>query len=303
MKTENSLTLPDGRKLAYAEFGQPDGYPVLYCHGAPSSRLEPLLIGDDDFSRFGLRIICPDRPGMGLSDFQSHRGFSDWPKDVAFLTETIGLNQFSVLGISGGGVYAAVCAAKIPEKLSKVVIASGAWRIDSEVVRKIGFPMNFMWQLAMYTPIFLPFMLKKLGKMMSQPPKGGFEKASKQSNNVMPAVDYAVMTKPGRIASSQRIVREVMRQGGKGSAWDVRLYVREWDFDLDEIQFPLKLFHGEQDRNMPLEVVQRVANDLPSAQLLAYPEEGHVSTFPNHFDEIARALLPDKKGVPFSVGV
>jgi pimeloyl-ACP methyl ester carboxylesterase len=44
MKTDNSLTLPDGRKVAYAEFGQPDGYPVLYFHGSPSSRLEPLLL-------------------------------------------------------------------------------------------------------------------------------------------------------------------------------------------------------------------------------------------------------------------
>jgi pimeloyl-ACP methyl ester carboxylesterase len=117
MKTNNLLTLPDGRKLAYAEFGKPDGYPVLYFHAAPSSRLEPLFLGDDIFSRFGLRVICPDRPGMGQSDFQSHRGFSDWPKDVIFLTEAIGLNQFSVLGVSGGGGYAAVCAATIPEKL------------------------------------------------------------------------------------------------------------------------------------------------------------------------------------------
>ena len=48
MKIDNLLTLPDGRGLAYAEFGKPDGHPVLYCHGAPGSRLEPLMLGEDD---------------------------------------------------------------------------------------------------------------------------------------------------------------------------------------------------------------------------------------------------------------
>jgi pimeloyl-ACP methyl ester carboxylesterase len=96
MKTDDVMTLPDGRKLAYAEFGKPDGYPVLYCHGAPSSRLEPLSLGDDVLSQLGLRVICPDRPGIGQSDFQSDRGFSGWPRDVVFLTEALGLDRFSV---------------------------------------------------------------------------------------------------------------------------------------------------------------------------------------------------------------
>lgn len=70
MKTDNQIYLPDGRRLAYAEFGKPDGYPVLYFHGSPASRPEPMLIGDEAFSKFGLRVIGPDRPGMGQSDFQ-----------------------------------------------------------------------------------------------------------------------------------------------------------------------------------------------------------------------------------------
>ncbi|MEL7226506.1 MAG: alpha/beta hydrolase, partial [Cyanobacteria bacterium J06576_12] len=70
MKTINLLTLPDNRQLAYAEYGSPDGYPLLYCHGGGSSRLEPLLLGDEVFSRLELRVIAPDRPGIGQSDFQ-----------------------------------------------------------------------------------------------------------------------------------------------------------------------------------------------------------------------------------------
>ena len=125
MKTDNQITLPDGRRLAYAEFGKPDGYPVLYFHGSPASRLEPMLIGDEAFNRFGLRVIAPDRPGMGQSDFQPKRGFSDWPADVTALADVLGLDRFSILGNSGGGGYAAVCTAKIPERLRAVVIVSG----------------------------------------------------------------------------------------------------------------------------------------------------------------------------------
>ena len=164
MKTENLLTLPDGRELAYAEFGKPDGYPVLYCHGIPSSRLEPLLFGDDVLSQFGLRFIAPDRPGMGGSDFQTHRSYSDWPEDVVFLVEALGLDRFSVLGVSGGGGYAAVCAAKIPERLSKVVIVSGGWRIDSKAINEIGYPLNVMWQVTKHAPILLPLIIKMISR-------------------------------------------------------------------------------------------------------------------------------------------
>ena len=96
------ITLPDGRRLAYAEFGTPDGRPVLYFHGAPSSRLEPLLVGDDAWRAHGLRVIAPDRPGVGLSDFLPKRGFSQWPNDVVALADALGLERFGVIGMSGG---------------------------------------------------------------------------------------------------------------------------------------------------------------------------------------------------------
>jgi pimeloyl-ACP methyl ester carboxylesterase len=292
MKTDNFLTLPDGRKLSYAEFGKPGGYPVLYCHGIPSSRLEPLLFGDDVLNQFGLRLIAPDRPGMGGSDFQTHRGFSDWPEDVVFLVDALGLDRFSVFGVSGGGGYVAVCAAKIPERLAKVVIASGGWRIDSKAIKEIDYPLSMMWQVTTHAPILLPIVIKMISKMMNQTPKGGFDQVKAPPNKILPAVDHAVMAHPDRISSTQRILGETLKQGTKGPAWDYRLMVREWDFDLAEVQMPLTLFHGGLDGNFPLSLVERVVNGLPRAQLIAYPEEGHISIMVNRFDEIAKVLMP-----------
>ena len=293
MKADNIVSLPEGRKLAYSEFGEPEGYPVFYFHAAPSSRLEPLFLGDELFSQFGLHVICPDRPGIGLSDFQPGRGFSDWPKDIVFLADALGLEKFSVLGISGGSGYAAVCAARIPEKLSKVVIASGPWRIDAEAVSSIGFPMNLMWRVARNAPIFLPFILRMMTKLISGPPKDGSKQGSAPPNNILPPADHAVMAQPGKLAINQQVLSESLKGGSRGPVWDMRLYVREWDFDPAEIRNPLTLFHGGLDKNFPVTLVRRVANSLPHAQLITYPEDGHISTYVNHFDDIAEALLPD----------
>jgi pimeloyl-ACP methyl ester carboxylesterase len=293
MKTDSVITLPDGRDLAYAEFGLPDGYPVLYFHGSPASRLEPLILGDETFSQFGLRAIAPDRPGIGQSDFQTNRGFSDWPNDVASLADALGLDQFAVLGNSGGGGYAAVCAAKIPDRLRSVVISSGAWRMDwPESLNNLNFSQSLTWNAASKVPFLLPLLLR-FASRMTQPQEDdrGREQVLAQQKRVLHGSDYAALAQPGRLDAFLLMFSEVFHEGYKGPAWDMRLFVREWDFDLNEIRIPLKVFHGEEDRNVPLALVQKVMNSLPSAQLITYPDEAHLSTLVNHFGEIAEALV------------
>ena len=299
MLTENQIILPDGRKLAYAEFGRPDGYPVLYFHGSPSSRLEPLLIGNDTLAQFGLRFIAPDRPGMGLSDFQPKRGFSDWPKDVVFLADSLGLDEFSVLGLSGGGGYAAVCAARIPERLNAAVIVSGGWRMDwPEAKDNLVFPYSLVQFLARKAPFLLRLLLK--GMTASSP--GDPEKELAQLQKRLPPADYAAFAQqPGRVDALHRTVRESMRQGTKGPAWDMGLYTREFDFRSDEIRMPVKMFHGEQDLNVPIALARRAAAELPNVQLVTYDNEAHLSTFCNHMDEIAQALKPSPNPLPEGV--
>src|SRR5512140_2188131 len=104
-QTEQNITLPDGRKLAYAEYGDPDGKPVIYCHGNPGSRLDPKMLDLQLLRKFHVRIIAPDRPGMGGSDFLPGRKISDWPADVTALADGLHLDRFAILGISGGGPY------------------------------------------------------------------------------------------------------------------------------------------------------------------------------------------------------
>ena len=108
-RTNQAITLNDGRQLAYAEFGDPDGKPVIYNHGYNGSRLEGYMI-ESAIDTTGIRLIVPDRPGIGNSTYQNGRTLLDWPDDVITLANALDIETFAMLGVSGGGPYtAALC--------------------------------------------------------------------------------------------------------------------------------------------------------------------------------------------------
>jgi pimeloyl-ACP methyl ester carboxylesterase len=281
------VLLPGGRLLGYAEFGQPDGYPVIYFHGAPSSRLEPMLVGDEAWTHAGLRVIAPDRPGMGRSDFQTNRRFTHWPHDVVALADALELDRFAVLGMSGGGAYVAVCAAKIPERLSAAVIVSGGWPMRWPNARRgLPVPNQVTWILATRAPVLLHPLLMA----MRAGSKSNEERELRQLAARVPPADYAAFREPGRWRAFAESLRESMRQGTRGPAWDLRLYGRDFGFKFDEVRVPITLFHGEQDANVPIALAHRGAAHLPGAKLITYPDDAHLSTLCNHVEEIAEVL-------------
>jgi pimeloyl-ACP methyl ester carboxylesterase len=120
------IQLRDGRRLAYLDVGSPDGTPVLYCHGAPSSRVEiNLTVPAELATSLGARIIAPDRPGMGLSEFLPGRRIIDWPQDVIELMDALHIDTFCVLGSSAGSPYALVCGATLAARVPAVGIVGG----------------------------------------------------------------------------------------------------------------------------------------------------------------------------------
>lgn len=94
--SSDTLTLPDGRKLGYAQYGLLTGRPIFYLHGLPGSRLE--AAGFDDLGlELGARIIGVDRPGIGWSSPHPNRTLLDHPKDLKYLAEHLELDHYSVL--------------------------------------------------------------------------------------------------------------------------------------------------------------------------------------------------------------
>ena len=123
------LRLPDGRRLAYAEFGDPAGAPLVFLHGWGDSRLTRHP-DDAATAALGVRLITVDRPGAGLSDIHAGRTLMDWPRDVAALADSLGIERFPVLGWSGAGPHAAACAHGLPERVTRLGIVCGFAPLD-----------------------------------------------------------------------------------------------------------------------------------------------------------------------------
>src|SRR4051794_27325018 len=109
MLNNQTIILQDGRKLGYAEYGDLEGKPLFYFHGWPVSRLSGKS-WDKAAKKLKVRFIAIDRPGIGLSDYKKDRKLLDWDSDVTELADQLKIKKISVLGQSGGGPYAAVCA-------------------------------------------------------------------------------------------------------------------------------------------------------------------------------------------------
>jgi pimeloyl-ACP methyl ester carboxylesterase len=147
-----TVTLPDGRTLGYATYGphpSPDIPTIVYCHGFPGSRIEAAFF---DSKQMPLHVISIDRPGMGLSTFQSSRRILDWPADVLALLNHLRIPQFYVLGDSGGSPYALACAKEIPqERLLGISVVSGIYPLSLGMQgMSFGVKADGRWDLAAF---------------------------------------------------------------------------------------------------------------------------------------------------------
>nr|WP_257215442.1 alpha/beta hydrolase [Bacillus pumilus] len=115
----NVIHLQDGRRIGFVEYGDADGFPVFFFHGTPGSRR--MFLDDDPISKeLGIRLICLDRPGFGLSDPQPDRTILDWAKDVQEVADHLGIHHFSVMGVSGAGIRCWLCLSIVrPSPLSR----------------------------------------------------------------------------------------------------------------------------------------------------------------------------------------
>src|SRR5690349_8160356 len=108
MEREGTITTRDGRTLAYREHGESDAPAIFHLHGTPGSRFTR---HPDPSVYEGLRVVAYDRPGYGRSDAQTGRSVASAAADVEDLADTLGLERFAVMGVSGGGPHALACAA------------------------------------------------------------------------------------------------------------------------------------------------------------------------------------------------
>ncbi|MCI0529210.1 MAG: alpha/beta hydrolase [Nitrospira sp.] len=283
---DHHVHLNDRRWLGYAEYGDLAGKPVFFFHGLPGSRLQHHP-DNSIASSLHARILAMDRPGFGISTYKSGRRLLDWPDDVVELADALKIDRFAVVGVSGGGPYAAACAYKIPHRLTAVTLVSSLAPLDSSIATygMVG-PIRRVFTLAQCAPWLLRPVLSLVHWVMGRHGKPFLNRI----NGLLPESDNRVLIKPDIRAMFQQDFAEAIRAGIRGTAHDLTLLSSPWGFQLKDISTQVSLWHGEEDRIVPPQMGRYLACMFPNCSSMFLAGEGHYLVF-NHLKEILAVLV------------
>lgn len=293
ISTQQTIQLPDGRELGYAEYGVPDGEPIFFFHGTPGSRLSGLHTGILASPR-GARVIAPDRPGYGLSDFQPRRTVMDWGRDIEALADALDIERFAVLGYSGGGA----CAVALPERLAGITMVSSTG--PPEFTGSIG-GFTRLHRLQWFVARRLPPLVRLYTARLAARARRDAESLVDERASSSPTADRTVMERPVIRTMMAEDWKEAFRQDGRATAYEFTLLTRPWGFRLDEIEAEAHLWHGEQDAIIPVQLARRTAAAIPRCQATFVPDAGHLVLI-DHAGAILDTLLSGEPVSPTDAG-
>jgi pimeloyl-ACP methyl ester carboxylesterase len=279
-----TITLPDGRLLGYAEWGDPGGPPVLYFHGTPASRLDPVCFPDAP-NEAGVRLISVDRPGMGLSTFQRHRKIAQWPADVAALADHLSLERFGVAGWSGGGPYVFACAATLADRLTGAVSVAGVGPIDRPGATDGMDPQEArLTRLCLNAPPIARLVLGTVFRLSRAKPQHAL-KSFRES--VGDSDKRAIDAMPGEGRRMGWFI-ESGRQSAKGPVYDYRA-LADWGFELSTVRTPVSVWQGDADQLVPIAHAEDLVARARGATLHPCPGEGHLAMVTHAAEILAEA--------------
>ncbi len=264
MATENDLELGDGRTLHVYDTGPGDAggrLAVFWHHGTPNigTPPEPLFPASD---RLGIRWVSYDRPGYGGSSPNPGRGVASAAADVSSIADALGIDQFAVMGHSGGGPHALACAALLPERLSGVVSVAGMAPFDAD---------GLDWFAGMCDSGKASLRAAANGRAA----KERYESEAEYDPQMFTPADHAALE--GEWSWFISVVSPAMENGPGGLIDDDLAYVAPWRFDPAQVAAPVLFLHGEQDRIAPSSHSEWLARRCPSAELRLCQDDGHIS--------------------------
>lgn len=274
-----SIDLSDGRKLGFAEYGLPDGHPVLFFHGMPgSSRLHADMT--DVAVRSDVRLVAVDRPGYGLSDPHAGRTLLIWADDVAELTMALGISKFAIIGFSGGSPYALACAYKHPAHLSKVALVGPFAPLETPgITESLSPATSGLYALAQSNPDELRNTLTAIAPSPTA--------LLAAMSATLPEWDKDQVNK--RTAEFEAEYTQTLRGGTEGIASDFVLVAGNWGFSPDDIHTETHLWSGTLDQNTPPAMTHYLATQLPNCHTHLLPDEGHLSLYA-HWEDILKSV-------------
>ena len=274
---DDSMILPDGRTLAYAEYGIPDGKPLLFFHGTPGSRLEQHP--DHNIAKaLGIRMIVPERPGYGHSDPQPGRSFLQWTDDMEYFMDQLGLEHCAIAGFSGGGPYAMGCAHRMPERITRLGLISSIAPFDNPYgTEGMNAQSLALYGLAQADPDTFNAQIQALatsGDSVYQIMTAG-----------LPEPDSQIFTNTDMETMYRENMIEAVHSGVAGIVSDMLLIPKKWEFRPEDIRCETSLWQGLADINVPPDMGKYLNQAIPDCSATFLPGEGHFLLF-THWKKI-----------------
>ena len=290
MHHENLIELEDGAVVAFEEYGDANGVPVMFCHGWPSSRTMAQLT-DEPARELGIRIISADRPGISASSLQPDRKLTDWPRLVDRITDYLGIHDFRMLAISGGAPYAYATATAMPQRVRAIAIVGGAPPL-AEINDSNGLLPLYRWMLALYRT--QPRLLRRLfylaRPVLSLRPPLRFRPVLLKMLLMRPC-DAESLRDAAAFEAIFESQRRAWRASAEGVVADAQIYAQPWGFAIEDVRVPVRLWHGKEDRAFSVHLAEELANRLPNCHARFVDDAGHYSLPIRHMRDILKDLI------------
>jgi pimeloyl-ACP methyl ester carboxylesterase len=274
---EGRLQRPDGRTVAWSEWGPSDGTPVLRVPGTPGCRYT-LRADRSPWQTRHLRMITTERPGFGASTRLPGRGFAEVADDLAAVLDQLELDSVHVTGGSGSAPHELALAARHPTRVRAMTVVVGAApTTEEEEEREVGLNRAGRKLLRAGDVAGYRALLAEARHALLADPIAAFQ----QTMDNAPEADRAVMADPTWQESLKLSIVEALREGVDGWVDEGLAISGDWnDVDLAAVRTSLTWWHAGADANAPLSAARRLLERIPQAQLQRLgADEGHMAAF------------------------
>ena len=271
---EGTVALPDGRDLGYAEYGAPDGIPILFFHGMPGGRFYTL--DADALEQRGARLLTLERPGIGLSDPNPGRTLLDWPLDVAAFADIHRIDRFAVLGMSMGGPSSLACAYALPDRVGVAGLACAVGPLFDQPQFDALMPdeVRALLSIARSDRATAIELVREFFRPTSDAytidPDAAFE------NFVVGFTEEEQLRLRADHERWRRVLEATWAAGPDAATDETVASIGPWGFDAADVGVPVRAWHGDADGgNTPIDVIRWLVAQIPDASLVEYPGEAH----------------------------
>jgi len=278
-----TLETTDGRTLAFAVWGDPDGFPILSLHGTPGCRLQRWL-REELYVELGVCFVTHDRAGYGRSDRNHGRRVVDEVADVSSLADELGFDRFAVTGGSGGGPHVLACAALLGDRIIRATCDVGAAPLGAPGLDQDAWvagmdPENVKeFRLALAGEDVLTRYVEATQAQMEE--RAAVDPSTIFQDFDLSESDRAQLARPERMQIIRESTFEWAVNGVGGWVDDDLALVRPWGFDLAAISMPVLIRYGISDVLVPPAHGEWLAANVPGSIVKVNEVAGHLGADP-----------------------